>query len=303
MRISSRVPDLAALDLLLSVIDLGSLGRAAQAHNISQPSASSRIRYLEQLVGAPVLQRSTLGSRPTPAGTLIATLAQDVIEAAQRLDAGISTLRRQHSSQMSVLASQTVVEYLFPRWLKDLRARTPDIAVTLDAGNSAQVAAAVLEGRFQIGFIESPHVPTGLASRAVAQDELLVVVAPQHAWAGRTAITIKELTSAELIQREQGSGARSAFERAVKAHAPDWEDAPLLELSSTTAIKNAVMNGVGPAVMSSLAVAGDLTAGNLTAVAVSGLHIRRRLRAVWPAGQRPVGAARDLCAIACLPRP
>ncbi|WP_327135335.1 LysR family transcriptional regulator [Streptomyces sp. NBC_01343] len=45
--------DLAALGLLLSVIDLGSLGRAAQAQNISQPSAGSRIRCLEQLVGAP----------------------------------------------------------------------------------------------------------------------------------------------------------------------------------------------------------------------------------------------------------
>ncbi|MCB5183245.1 LysR family transcriptional regulator [Streptomyces antimicrobicus] len=303
MRISARVPDLPALDLLLSVIDLGSLGRAAQAHHITQPSASSRIRSLEQLVGTPVLQRTTLGSRPTPAGTLIAALAQDVIEAAQRLDAGISTLRDRRSAQMSVAASQTVGEYLFPRWLKDLRARTPGIAVTLDAGNSAEVAEAVLDGRFPIGFIESPHVPKGLADRAVAQDELLVVVAPRHPWARRTAITVEELACAELVQREPGSGARTAFERAVEAHVPDWKAAPLLELASTTAIKNAVMSGVGPAVMSSLAVADDLAAGTLTAVTVSGLRIPRRLRAVWPVGQRPVGAAQDLCAIACRPRP
>ncbi|GAA0274581.1 LysR family transcriptional regulator [Streptomyces polychromogenes] len=303
MRISPRVPDLPALDLLLSVIELGSLGRAAQAHHISQPSVSSRIRYLEQLVGVPVLQRSALGSTPTPAGTLVATLARDVIEAAQRMDVALATLRDQHSSQMSVVASQTVVEYLFPRWLKDLRLRSPGIAVALDAGNSAQVAAAVLEGRFPVGFVEGPRVPRGLAGRTVAQDELLVVVAPRHAWAGRTAITIEELASAELLQREEGSGARTAFEHAMRAHAPGWKPAPLLELPSTTAIKNAVMGGVGPAVMSSLAVAHDLTSGTLTAVTVSGLRIRRRLRAVWPAGQRPVGPARDLCAIACLPRP
>ncbi|RSS56328.1 LysR family transcriptional regulator [Streptomyces sp. WAC07061] len=303
MRISPRVPDLPALDLLLSVIELGSLGRAAQAHNISQPSVSSRIRYLEQLVGVPVLQRSALGSSPTPAGALLATLARDVIEAAQRMDGALATLRDQRSSRASVVASQTVVEYLFPRWLKDLRVRAPGVTVALDACNSAQVAAAVLEGRFPIGFIEGPRVPKGLAGRAVARDELLVVVAPQHAWADRTAITIEELACAELIQREQGSGARTTFEHALKAHAPGWKPAPLLELPSTTAIKNAVIGGVGPGVMSSLAAAQDLAAGNLTAVTVSGLRIPRRLRAVWPVGRRPVGPARDLCAIACLPQP
>ena len=73
---------------------------------------------------------------------------------------------------------------------------------------------------------------------------------------------------------------------------------PLAELSSTTAIKAAVAAGVGPAVLSWLAVAADLAAGTLCAVPGSGLDLRRTVRAVWPADRRLTGPARDLYAIA-----
>ncbi|WP_371616699.1 LysR family transcriptional regulator [Streptomyces sp. NBC_00454] len=301
MPLPPRVPDLPALDLLLSVIELGSLGRAAEAHGISQPSASSRIRYLEKLVGLPVLERSTLGSRPTPAGALIAEWAGPVVEAARQLGAGIDTLREQRDSRLHVAASQTVAEYLFPKWLVALRTSAPGTTLTLEPGNSATVARAVLEGRAGIGFIESPRAPKGLESRLVARDRLVVVFAPRHPWARRTDITLAELAATPLIQREPGSGTRTSFERAVAARVPGWQPAALMELSSTTAIKNAAAAGVGPAVLSSLAVSAELASGSLKTTTVTGLDMTRSLRAVWPAGQRPAGPARDLYAIARRP--
>ncbi|WP_432017179.1 LysR family transcriptional regulator [Streptomyces hydrogenans] len=298
MRISTRVPDLPALDLLLSVIELGSLGRAAQAHGISQPSASSRIRYLERLVGVPVLRRTSLGSVPTAAGDTITALARDVIEAAQRLDEGITWIRADRDARLRVAASQTIVEYLFPRWLKELRAQSPQTAVTLAACNSSEVVAAVAAGRADLGFVESPTHPPDLDSSTVARDELLVVTAPEHPWARRTNITVEELAAETLLHREAGSGARTAFERALQEHLPDWQPDTWLELSSTAAIKNAAVTGLAPAVLSSLAVTRELQARSLTTVNVSGLSIRRSLRAVWPAGQNLTGPARRLSAIA-----
>lgn len=301
MPLSPRVPDLAALDLLLSVIELGSLGRAAKAHGISQPSASSRIRYLEQLVGVPVLERTTLGSRPTAAGGLIAEWARDVVDAAARMDAGIDTLRERRDSHLRVAASQTIAEYLFPKWLMALRARMPDTSLALESGNSADVGRAVLEGRAGIGFVESPQVPGDLESHLVARDRLVVVVAPTHRWARRESIDAAELAQTPLIYREPGSGTRISFERAMTQVVPDWSPDVVLELSSTTAIKNAVAAGIAPAVLSSLAVAGELADGTLVSPEVNGLDLERALRAVWPKGQRPTGPARDLYAIARRP--
>ncbi|MFK0292775.1 LysR family transcriptional regulator [Streptomyces sp. NPDC090442] len=301
MRLSPRTPDLPALDLLLSVIELGSLGRAAQAHGITQPAASSRIRYLERLIGTPVLERTPVGSRPTEAGALIAELARDVVEAAQRLNTSVASLLKERDSQLRVAASQTVAEYLFPRWLAALRSQAPQAMVTLEVGNSAQASQAVLAGRARIGFIESPRILKGLESRTVARDQLLVVVAPRHAWARRSAIDVQELARTPMIQREEGSGTRLSFERALTAQVPHYQPVPLLELSSTTAIKNAAIGGIGPAVLSTLTVTAELAAKTLVAVNVSGFEAWRSLRAVWPTGQRPVGPAQDLYAIAFRP--
>lgn len=298
MPLSPRVPDLAALDLLLSVIELGSLGRAAQAHGISQPSASSRIRYLEKLVGMPVLERTTLGSRPTTAGALIAEWARGVVDAAEQLDAGIDTLRAERDSHLRVAASQTIAEYLFPGWLMTLRTTAPDTAIALQSGNSVEVAQAVLDGKDAIGFIESPRNFRGLESHIVARDQLVVVVAPQHRWAGQGSVDLAELARTALIQRESGSGTRTWFENAVARAIPGWEPTVALELSSTTAIKTAVASGVGPAVLSSLAVAAEIAAGTLVSPTVNGLDLTRTLRAVWPAGHRLTGPARDLYTIA-----
>ncbi|ASF09728.1 putative LysR family transcriptional regulator [Nocardia brasiliensis NBRC 14402] len=298
MPLSPRVPDLAALDLLLSVIELGSLGRAAQQHGISQPSASSRIRYLEQLVGVPVLERSTLGSRPTPAGSLIAEWARAVVRAAEQLDAGIGTLRAEHASHLRVAASQTIAEYLFPGWLMQLRACAPDTAIALESGNSVEVAQQVLDSRAAIGFVESPQSFRGLESHAVATDRLVVVVAPAHRWARRGAVGLTELAETPLIQREAGSGTRNWFEHAVTRRLPGWTPGVALELSSTTAIKTAVASGAGPAVLSSLAVAAELGAGTLVSPTVTDLDLTRTLRAVWPTGHRLTGPARELYTIA-----
>ncbi|GAB2677776.1 LysR family transcriptional regulator [Nocardia goodfellowii] len=298
MPLSPRVPDLAALDLLLSVIELGSLGRAAQAHGISQPSASSRIRYLERLVGTAVLERTTLGSRPTPAGALIAEWARRVIDAAEQLDAGLDTLRTERDSRLRVAASQTVAEYLFPGWLMTMRAAAPEVTIALEAGNSVEVAQAVLDGKAGIGFVESPQPFPGLESHEVARDTLVVVVAPQHEWARRGSVGLAELAATPLIQREPGSGSRTLFETVVAQALPDWVPNIALELSSTTAIKTSVAADVGVSVLSSLAVASDVAAGHLVVPEIPDLDLRRSLRAVWPVGQRLSGPARELYSIA-----
>jgi DNA-binding transcriptional LysR family regulator len=88
------------------------------------------------------------------------------------------------------------------------------------------------------------------------------------------------------------------FEEALRTQAGLEQVPPLAELSSTTAIKAAVAAGAGPAVLSSLAVAAELSAGTLRAVTVTGADLHRTLLAVWAAGQRLAGPARDLYTIA-----
>lgn len=296
MPLSPRVPDLRALDLLLSVERLGSLGRAAQEHGITQPAAGSRIRHLENLVGQPLIERSALGSRLTPEGVLVAEWAREVVAAANDLDVGIDGMRLRTEGRLRLAASMTVSEYLAPHWFRELRRRRPNAALSLRAVNSTEVARMVLAGEVDLGYLEGPEVPEGLEARTIAHDRLVVIMAPETTWARRRPVQAAELARTRLVTREPGSGTRHALESVLLPHGPLAE--PLVEVSSTTAIKTAVADGVGPAVLSSLAVAADVAAGRLRVVEVVELDLGRELRAVWPAGRRLTAVLRDVLAVA-----
>ncbi|NBM17523.1 LysR family transcriptional regulator [Streptomyces sp. GC420] len=294
--LSHRVPDLAALQLMLAVARLGSMGRAARELGITQPAASSRIRSMERQLGVALVDRSPRGSRLTDAGVLVTDWARRIVEASEAFDAGAQALRGRRDSRLRIAASMTIAEYLLPGWLIALRAGRPDTAVSLRAGNSTAVAGQVLAGEADLGFVEGLELPAGLDGTAVGQDRLVLVVAPGHPWAGRRApIGARELAATPLILREEGSGTRQVLDAALKEYGGPAR--PLLELSSTTAVKAAVISSAGPSVLSELAVADELAARRLLRLSVEGVPLRRALRAVWPAGHRPTGPARELLAL------
>lgn len=291
--LAHRVPDLGALELLLAVARLGSLGGAARELGITQPAASSRIRSMERLLGVALVDRSPRGSRLTDAGALVTDWARRIVEAAEAFDVGAQALRDRRDSRLRVAASMTIAEYLLPGWLLALRARRPDTAVSLLAGNSATVAEQLLSGEVDLGFVEGVDVPHGLDSAVIARDRLIVVTAPAHAWARRRhPLAASELAATPLILREKGSGTRQVLDAALGGLAR-----PLIELSSTTAVKAAAVSGAGPAVLSELAVGEELAMRRLVRVPVEGVALARDLRAVWPTGHRPAGPARELLSL------
>jgi len=291
--VAHRVPDLGAMELLLAVARLGSLGGAARELGITQPAASSRIRSMERQLGVALVDRSPRGSRLTDAGALVTDWARRVVEAAEAFDAGAQALRVRRDSRLRVAASMTIAEYLLPGWLLALRAQRPDTAVSLHAGNSAAVAERLLADEADLGFVEGLTVPTGLDSVVIAHDNLIVVTAPGHPWSRRhRPLDAAELAATPLILREKGSGTRQVLDAALGGLAR-----PLIELSSTTAVKAAAVSGAGPAVLSELAVGEELSMRRLVAVPLSGVSLARDLRAVWPTGHRPVGPARELLSL------
>ncbi|MFJ2605073.1 LysR family transcriptional regulator [Streptomyces sp. NPDC087425] len=291
--LAHRVPDLGALELLLAVARLGSLGAAAREMGITQPAASSRVRSMERQLGVALVDRSPRGSRLTDAGALVTDWARRIVEAAEAFDAGAQALRDRRDSRLRVAASMTIAEYLLPGWLLALRAGRPDTAVSLHAGNSTVVAARLLADEADLGFVEGVRVPAGLDSAVIAHDHLIVVTAPGHPWARRSRpLTADELAATPLILREQGSGTRQVLDTTLGGLAR-----PLIELSSTTAVKAAAVSGAGPAVLSELAVGEELAMRRLVRIPVAGISLARDLRAVWPTGHRPTGPARELLSL------
>ena len=286
MPLAEPVPDIRSLDLLRSVAELGSIRQAAGAHHISQPAASMRLRSLERTLGLELLDRSAGRARLTVTGVAVVQWSEAVLEGMRDLLLGTAAVRSKGRDTLRIAASMTVAEYLVPGWLSRLRGSDPDVAVSLEMGNSGHVAEMMLRGGADIGFVEGPDDPPDLHARVVSGDDLVVVVAPSHPWARRRRpLSAADLAATPLVLREAGSGTREVLERALSASG--LEPTPLVELASTTAIKASVASGTGPGVLSRLAVEPEVTDGRLIVVATTGVPLDRRIRAIWPS-ERPL---------------
>jgi DNA-binding transcriptional LysR family regulator len=284
MPLSASFPDLTALDLYASVVELGSLGRAARTHGIAQPSASSRIRNLERQLGVTLLVRSPSGSVPTPEGVVVSGWTDAILRAAHDLEAGLEALKAEQIGRLRVVASYTIAEYLLPGWLGRFAREHPGDTVALDVENSTHVLEQLERGHADIGFIETPMPTPTMSEAVVGHDQLVAVVPPEHPWANVTSIDMSELVETPLVMREQGSGTREALEQALQ-EAGHGLPVSVLELGSTSAVRSAVLSGNSPTVISRLAVANELLDGQLVEVEVRDLTIERDLRAVWPTGK------------------
>ncbi|MEU6320815.1 LysR family transcriptional regulator [Streptomyces sp. NPDC047009] len=295
---SASPPDLGSLQLLTLVAELGSLGRAAERMGISQPAASKRLTQMERRLGLTLVNRDTRGSVLTTEGKAVCQWSGRVLAEVDSLMAGAAALRGDRADDLRLASSMTLAEHFVPRWIGALQRRSPDVYVSLKVTNSEQVGALAASGRISLGFIEAPSVPSGLSSRQVGSDRLVVVCAPQHAWARRREpVDLEELARTRLIVREVGSGTRETLER-VLAGAGVEPVRPLMVLDANAAMRSAVAEGAGPAVLSAVTVQEDLAEGRIVEVPVAGVDLHRQLRAVWPKDRRLTGAVEELLRIA-----
>ena len=287
-----RLPDIAALDVVVTVARLGSMGAAARDLGLSQQAVSSRVRTVEHELGVEIFVRSPAGVDVTANGQVVLEWANALVSRASEFMAGIDSLTGARRATLVVAASKTVAEYLVPAWIATLATRT-DARISVRPMNSADVIDTVRTGEADLGFIESPGPAGGLDSALVSMDELYVVVAPDHPWARTRTITADTLAEAPLIQREPGSGIRITLAEALAERGLQPAE-PLIELRSVTAMRTSVLTSSAATVLSRLSVADDITAGRLVRIDVEGLRMVRPLRAVWTPNVTLRGPARDL---------
>jgi DNA-binding transcriptional LysR family regulator len=315
---SETVQDLGALRSLREVGRQGSIAAAAAVLGVSQQALSARMRTLERSMGVILLARTPSGSHLTEQGRLVVGWAEEVLDAADRLQAGLRSIRSGVSHRLAIAASQTVAEHLVPHWLVELRtlelstgelstgdqaAGYPPTVVELTVANSTGVIELVRDTKADLGFIETPHLPADLVTARLRDDELLVVAAPGHRWAHlRRPLTLAEVAGTPLVMREAGSGTRDTLTDHLAAQDPPLRPSIAMELGTSAAVRSAIAAGVGPGVLSRLAVRDDLVLGRLVAVEIAGPPLTRQLTAVWrpdrdplpPEGQRLLAVAQGV---------
>ena len=139
----SRDAELTTMRLLVLIGDLGSVGKAARRLGMAQSNASRALARYERVTGLHLVDRSASGSRLSPHGELVATWAEEALRAVDDFTHAVASLRAEVGGHLAVGASQTIAEYLAPRWLARFRIEHPEVEVTLKVANSEDTLHAL----------------------------------------------------------------------------------------------------------------------------------------------------------------
>lgn len=256
---------LEQLRVFVAVAERQHVTRAAEALHLAQSAVSAAVAALEGRHGAKLFHRVGRGIELTEAGVLFLEEARAVLARADAAELVLSELGGLKRGTLSVQGSQTISSYWLPRHLANFRRAYPGIGVRLAVSNTTQATAAVREGIAELGFVEGSVDDPSLTITEVARDQLIVVVCPEHRWAGGGKVEPQDIVGTPWVLREPGSGTRSVFEAALRRYGISVDDLNVaLELPTNEAVRGAVEAGLGAAPMSGSVAAPSLEAGLLS---------------------------------------
>lgn len=267
--------DLDTLRVFVAVADAGNMTRAAASLGCSQPAVSKRLSELEAELGTPLFDRLPRGVRLTAAGALLRPHADRMLAISAGARRELHALADLSRGSLSVGASTTIGGYLVPDLFGRFQRTHPGITLSLEIANTAQIQAAVLDNRVDLGLSEGFVSSEALEVVQIAQDDMVAIVAPGHPLLQRSEVTCACLQEVPVLMREAGSGTRDVIEAGLRQHGTVIS--PAMSLGSTEALKNAVAAGLGLAIVSRLTVALELATGRLLELPVQGLPFRRSL--------------------------
>jgi DNA-binding transcriptional LysR family regulator len=258
---------LEQLRIFVAVAERQHVTQAARALNLAQSAASHAIASLEAQHDTKLFDRVGRRIELTEAGHVFLAEAKAVLARAEAAELALSEFGGLKRGTLSVQASQTIAGYWLPRHLAAFRRAHAQIQIRLTIGNTEQAAAAVESGAAEVGFVEGAVESESFIVTPVARDQLIVVTAPDHPWAGRARLTPAALLEGDWVLREPGSGTRSVFENAVSKLGLDPRALRIqLELPSNEAVRAAVEAGMGATAISASVAAPSIEAGLLQQV-------------------------------------
>ena len=268
--------EIRKLDAFCKVIELKSFTRAAEAMLLSQPTVSEHIRSLEQELDQKLLDRLGRKVEPTPVGRLLYRYARKILQTQNDAVQAIEQYGGKLIGRLIIGCGTIPGTYILPGLIGRFRLEHPSIKATLRITSSRIIAEKVVAGEYELGVVGARWNESRLNWTAMFSDELTLAVHPDHSWALRKAILLKDIGKEPFIMREPDSGTRKVFARILEKNGlKESSLQEVAEIGSTAAIKEAVKAGIGISILSRRAVIDDIKCGRLVAVSVKDHKLQR----------------------------
>ncbi|WP_235282230.1 LysR family transcriptional regulator [Methyloterricola oryzae] len=267
--------DLKDLELFVATAETGSIAKAAERCHTVASAISKRLSDLEAVYGTALLVRSSKGVAPTPAGLALLARARVVLHQARQLDGELRSYSAGIRGQIRVFANISAIVEFLPSALASFLTAHPEIQVELEEQVSGAVAQAVADNLADLGIVS--EVPAGhdLVLIPFREDELVLLVPPDHPLALRKRIDFRDALEFDFI----GLHSDSALHYRLLRAAADAERALYLKVRVTSfdAVCAMVAAGLGIGVVPRGATTPYTGSLGLVSLPLNDAWARRRL--------------------------
>ena len=266
----------------LAVIRLGSFSDAARKLSITQPAVSFQINKLERDLGVRLIDRGQKSITLTDAGKRLLSFAELVERERAHLSHDIDQIREDVTGDIVIAASTIPGEVLLLPILSEFKALHPATSAKVEASDSLGVISGVQGGDYDVGFCGIAPEGRDLDYFKFAEDEIVLIVFPEHPFAQRKEISFMEMEGESLISREETSGTQGSLRSLLAGAGLDLDKlSPGLILGTTQAVVSAIEARMGIAFVSNLAIDKSLALGLVKVVTIKGLKLSRNFYCVY----------------------
>ncbi len=213
--------DLVDLSLFRHVVEAGSITHGAERAHLALAAASTRIRNMEDAIGAPLLTRGRAGVTPTQAGRTLLQHARTMLAQAERLREDLGAYAGGAAGQVRVLSNTNALTEFLPETLSAFLAAHPQVSVDLEERLSDEIVGLIAEGVADIGIVAGTVDAGGLETFPYRSDCFVLVVAKDHPLARRSKIAFSEVLDHDFVGLDRASALqRFLADKATRAGRP-----------------------------------------------------------------------------------
>jgi DNA-binding transcriptional LysR family regulator len=245
--------DLTTLNLVLAIHDTRSITRGAEREHLALAAASKRLADLEARFGVPLFERRARGVEPTEAGRALVRHIRTLHTSLHALESEVVEFSRGIKGHLRVVANASAISECLPADLAAFSKAHPQIRISLEEDSSAEVQAAVAEGRADVGIFVPPLLDNRLDARRYRNGELAVIVPARHPLARRKAVRFDQLLEHDIVGLHHGAAAQELMR--TEAEGAGRTLKARLQVRGFEAIAQLVQAGLGVAVMPSATAA------------------------------------------------
>lgn len=251
--------------------------KAAEVLHMTQPAVSLAIKELEQYYGVHLFDRIGRRLQITDAGKHFLQYAIHISDLFSDMETGL----RDWDSKgiLRIGASITIGSQFLPRYVKAFTEICPELDVRVTVDQSERLEQKIMANELDCALIEGIAHDPNIVSEAYMEDHLSIICSRDKGWKQGQVVSIEDFQRQRFLLREIGSGTREVFDRVVEQ--AGIHITPVWEAMSTTALVNAVINGLGIAVLPHRMILPALRQGLVCTVKVEGLSFSRNFHIIY----------------------